>query len=98
MIAAGDSWLAGNLPPIIQFANANDGVIFLVWDEPEGGSPLIPFLAIGPEVKSGYASSVTLTHSALVKTVRNLRPAPPTYGCRVERLRRPFPARHVPLM
>ena len=72
MIGAGDSWLASNLPPIIQFANANAGVIFLVWDEPEGGSPLIPFLAIGPGVKPGYTSSVPVTHSALVKTVEKI--------------------------
>jgi phosphatidylinositol-3-phosphatase len=72
VIGAGDSWLASNLPPIIQFANANDGVIFLVWDEPEGGSPLIPFLAIGPRIKTGYASSITVTHSALVKSVEKI--------------------------
>jgi hypothetical protein len=72
VIATGDSWLATNLPPLIQYVNANDGVIFLVWDEPEGGSPLIPFLAIGPHVKAGYASSVAVTHSALVKTVEKI--------------------------
>ncbi len=72
VIAAGDSWLASNLPPIIQYANAHDGVIFIVWDEPEGGSPLIPFLAIGPHIKPGYASSVSVTHSALVKTVEKI--------------------------
>jgi hypothetical protein len=72
VIATGDSWLATNLPPLIQYVNANDGVIFLVWDEPEGGSPLIPFLAIGPHVKPGYASSVAVTHSALVKTVEKI--------------------------
>jgi hypothetical protein len=72
VIATGDSWLATNLPPLIQYVNANDGVIFLVWDEPEGGSPLIPFLAIGPHVKPGYTSSVSVTHSALVKTVEKI--------------------------
>ena len=72
VIGAGDSWLASNLPPLIQFANANNGVIFLVWDEPEGGSPLIPFLAIGPQIKAGYASPVAVTHSALVKTVEKI--------------------------
>ncbi|HVV52914.1 MAG TPA: alkaline phosphatase family protein [Polyangia bacterium] len=72
LVAAGDGWLAANLPPIIQFANANDGVIFLVWDEPEGGSPLIPFLAIGPDIKPGYISPTAVTHSALVKTVERI--------------------------
>ena len=72
VIAAGDSWLAANLPPIIQFANANAGVIFLVWDEPEGGGPLIPFLAIGPTIKPGYANPTSVTHSALVNTVERI--------------------------
>ena len=72
VIGAGDSWLATNLPPIIQYANAHNGVIFLVWDEPEGGSPLIPFLAIGPHIKPGYSSPTVVTHSALVKTVEKV--------------------------
>ncbi len=72
VIAAGDSWLSTNLPPIIQYANAHNGVIFVVWDEPEGGSPLIPFLAIGPHVKAGYTSPTSVTHSALVKTVEKI--------------------------
>ena len=72
VIAAGDAWLSTNLPPIIQYANAHNGVIFVVWDEPEGGSPLIPFLAIGPHVKAGYTSTASITHSALVKTVEKI--------------------------
>lgn len=72
VIGAGDTWLATNLPPIIQYANAHNGVIFIVWDEPEGGSPLIPFLAVGPHVKAGYTSTVSVTHSALVKTVEKI--------------------------
>ena len=47
-IAIGDTWLAANLPPLIDYVNAHAGVIFIVWDEPEGGSSLIPFFAIGP--------------------------------------------------
>ncbi len=68
-IRRGDNWLAAALPPLIDYANANDSVIFVVWDEPVGGSTLIPFVAIGPQVKPGYASSVRFTHSSLTKTV-----------------------------
>jgi hypothetical protein len=71
-IRSGDNWLAAALPPLIDYANANDGVIFLVWDEPVGGSALIPFVAIGPQVKPGYASSVRFTHSSLTKTVEEI--------------------------
>ena len=72
LIASGDSWLAANLPPMIDFVNANSGVIFIVWDEPEGGSTLIPFLAIGPHVKPGYAGSHTYNHGSLTKTVEEI--------------------------
>jgi hypothetical protein len=71
-IRAGDDWLASALPPLINYANANDGVIFIVWDEPVGGSTLIPFLAIGPHIKPNYASSVRFTHSSLTKTVEEI--------------------------
>ncbi len=37
MIAAGDAWLAAELPRIIDFANANAGVIFITWDDWGGG-------------------------------------------------------------
>jgi hypothetical protein len=68
-IAAGDAWLSTNLPPIINFVNAHQGVLFVVWDEPEGGSPLMPFVAIGPGVKKGYTGQVGYTHSSLTKSV-----------------------------
>jgi hypothetical protein len=66
-IQAGDTWLSTNLPPIIAFANAHSGVIFLVWDE--GDQTLkIPFVAIGPSVKRDYVGSVSYTHASLVAT------------------------------
>jgi hypothetical protein len=68
VIAAGDAWLSANLPPIINFVNAHQGVLFVVWDEPEGGT-LIPFVAIGPGVKTHYTGGVAYTHSALTKSV-----------------------------
>jgi hypothetical protein len=71
-IATGDAWLAANVPALIDYVNANAGVIFIVWDEPEGGSALIPFFAIGPRVKPGYTSTVAFTHSSLVKTVEEI--------------------------
>ena len=43
-----------------------------MWDEPVGGSTLIPFLAIGPHVKPNYASSVRFTHSSLTKTLEEI--------------------------
>jgi len=72
VITAGDTWLSTTLPPLIAFVNAHHGVIFVVWDEPEGGSNLIPFIAIGPTVKANYTSRVAYTHSSLTKTVEEI--------------------------
>lgn len=66
-IKAGDDWLKANLPPIITYALAHDGVVFLTWDEGDA-SNLIPFIAIGKWVKKGYASKVKVDHSSLLKT------------------------------
>ena len=65
---AGDVWLAANLPPLIDFVNANGGVIFITWEEGEHTTTL-PFIAVGPDVKPGYASAVPYTHSSMLKTV-----------------------------
>jgi hypothetical protein len=72
VITIGDQWLQANLPPLIDFVNAHEGVIFLVWDEPVGGSKMVPFLAIGPHVKPNYATSVPLTHGSLTKTIETV--------------------------
>jgi hypothetical protein len=67
-ITQGDTWLSTELPRIITYAHANAGVVFVVWDE--GDSTLkLPFIAVGPGVKTGYAGSVSYTHSSLVKSI-----------------------------
>lgn len=67
-IRAGDNWLKDNLPPLIDYANAHDGVIYITWDEPES-TTLSPFLAIGPHVRAGYAGAVQYNHSSLLKSI-----------------------------
>jgi hypothetical protein len=70
-IEAGDDWLRENLPALIAFCDANDGVVFIVWDEGEATSQ-IPFIAVGPRVKSHYVSTVELDHGSLVKSVETI--------------------------
>ncbi|HEY3235897.1 MAG TPA: alkaline phosphatase family protein, partial [Polyangiaceae bacterium] len=67
-IRAGDTWLSTNLPPVIQFAGANAGVIFITWDE-GASTTLVPFIAVGPTVKVKHTSSVLYDHSSLVKSL-----------------------------
>ena len=70
-IRAGDDWLAANLPALIAAVGDGSGVILIVWDE-GSSSTRLPFLAVGPTVKKGYASGVTATHSSLVKTIEEI--------------------------
>jgi hypothetical protein len=67
-VRAGDDWLRATLPPLLTFVNANGGVVFIVWDEPG----TLPFLAAGPNVKKGYASSVRVNHGSVLKTVERM--------------------------
>ena len=46
-IRAGDTWLGENLPPILSFAEAHAGVVFVLWDEGDATGHL-PFVALGP--------------------------------------------------
>jgi phosphatidylinositol-3-phosphatase len=64
-VGTGDAWLSTALPPLISYVNAQGGVIFVIWDEESH----VPFFAIGPTVKPGYSSPVSLTHRSLTKTV-----------------------------
>jgi hypothetical protein len=67
-IRGGDDWLAATVPALIDFVDANGGVIFITWEEGVN-SVLLPFLAIGPDVKPGHAGAVAYTHSSLLRTV-----------------------------
>ena len=74
-VHAGDTWLSQNLPAIITYAKANAGVILIVWDEPES-SGTMPFLVIGPNVKANHASSISYTHSSIVKSLEQIMELP----------------------
>ena len=66
---AGDDWLAANLPALIDFVDTNGGVIFVTWEE-GNHTATVPFIAVGPGVKRGYAGAYT--HGSLLKTVETL--------------------------
>jgi hypothetical protein len=40
-------------PAILDYVNAHDGALFIVWDEPEGSTGNIPLIVLGPHVKHG---------------------------------------------
>jgi phospholipase C len=72
-IAAGDAWLAREVPKILASdAFRHGGVLFVLWDE-GGGTPANddpPFLAISPNARPGFASSADYDTSSYVKTVQ----------------------------
>jgi len=70
-IAAGDQWLKANLPAIISYVDANEGAIFLTWDEGDSTKKM-PFIAIGPHTRTGYTSTVKYTHSSQLKSIERI--------------------------
>ncbi|HEV7557003.1 MAG TPA: alkaline phosphatase family protein [Kofleriaceae bacterium] len=74
-IQAGDTWLSTELPRIVDYANAHDGVVLITWDEGDS-SNLIPLLALGSHVKVNTTSATVYTHSSIIKSVDELLGAP----------------------
>lgn len=67
----GDDWLRAELPAMIDFADKHSGVIFLAWDEGRE-TRKIPFLAIGPHVKKGFAGKALYDHGSIIKSVEKI--------------------------
>jgi hypothetical protein len=79
LVKDGDTWLKNNLPPIIAYANANQGVIFITWDEAEG-DPTQPFVVVGPHVKSNYSGMVHYDMSSVLKSMQKIFEVTPLLG------------------
>ncbi|MGE5359995.1 MAG: alkaline phosphatase family protein [Bacteroidales bacterium] len=80
-IAAGDTWLANNLPAILNSpAYQNGGAVFIMWDEGANATSDGPIgmLVLSPSAKgSGYFNKTYYTHSSLLLTLQeifNVRP------------------------
>jgi phosphatidylinositol-3-phosphatase len=67
----GDEWLRAELPAMIAYSDAHDGVIFLAWDEGKE-TRTIPFLAIGRTVKKGFAGAAAYDHGSIIRTVEKI--------------------------
>jgi phospholipase C len=75
-IKQGDDWLAANVPAIIDYVNAHDGVLWIVWDEPEGSTGTIPLIVVGPHVRANHASAVTYSHGSIIRSVEEILELP----------------------
>jgi hypothetical protein len=74
LVKAGDTWLSNNLPQMINWVNVHGGVVFVVWDEGGGraANPPLPFVAVGPHVKTGFASTLAYSHSSTLKSIEEI--------------------------
>jgi phosphatidylinositol-3-phosphatase len=70
----GDTWLKNNLPPILTYNKAHNGLFILTWDEaaPDAnGKNQIPTLLIGPTIKPGMYSQ-HVTHYSVLRTIEDI--------------------------
>jgi hypothetical protein len=70
-VRTGDDFLKSLLPKLIQWSEANRGLVMVAWDE--GHDTLkIPFILAGPGVKKNYESSVRYSHRSMIRTVERI--------------------------
>jgi len=87
-IADGDTWLATHVPVILNSAAYKQGgVIFITWDEGEGGSAPgdtkdgpIGMIVLSPNAKVGYQNSIHYDHGSTLRTVEEIFKVSPMLG------------------
>lgn len=70
-VAQGDAFLKGFLPPLLSWAQENDAVVFVTWDEASRGRTM-PFFAAGAGVRQDHESAVEYTHASVLRTVERI--------------------------
>jgi hypothetical protein len=73
-VKQGDTWLQQNLPAILNSqAYQNGGIIFITWDEGEGGDGPIGLIVLSHDAKGGgYANTIHYTHSSTLRTLEEI--------------------------
>lgn len=81
-VKQGDSWLAQNIPAILNSqAYKNGGIVFITWDEGEGSDGSIGMLVLSPDAKGGgYANTIHYTHSSTLRTIQEIFGVIPLLG------------------
>jgi len=81
-VRQGDTWLSHQVPRILHSAAyQNGGVVFIVWDEGEGGSDgPIGLIALSSQARQGYTGAAHYTHSSLLRTVQAILGVTPLLG------------------
>ena len=81
-VKQGDTWLAQHLPAILNSqAYKNGGIVFITWDEGEGGDGPIGMIVLSPDAKGGgYANTIHYTHSSTLRTLEEIFGVTPLLG------------------
>jgi phosphatidylinositol-3-phosphatase len=81
-IATGDTWLANNVPTILNSAAYQQGgVIFITWDEGEGSDGPIGMIVLSPKAKgAGYQNTIHYTHGSTLRTIEEIFGVTPLLG------------------
>jgi phospholipase C len=81
-VKQGDTWLAQHIPTILNSqAYQNGGVVFITWDEGEGGNGPIGMIVLSPNAKGGgYSNTLHYTHSSTLRTLQEIFGVTPLLG------------------
>ena len=81
-VKQGDSWLAQNFPTILNSqAYKNGGIVFITWDEGEGGDGPIGMIVLSSDAKGGgYSNTIRYTHSSTLRTLEEIFGVTPLLG------------------
>jgi len=81
-VKQGDSWLALNIPMILNSqAYKNGGIVFITWDEGEGGDGPIGMIVLSNDAKGGgYSNTIQYTHSSTLRTLEEIFGVTPLLG------------------
>jgi PKD repeat protein len=81
LITQADTWLSNNIPIIMNSqAYSNNGVIFIAWDQGQGGDGPIGMIVLSPLAKAGYSNTIYYTHSSTLLTLQELFNVGPLLG------------------
>ncbi len=81
-VKQGDTWLAQNIPAILNSQGyKNGGIVFITWDEGEGGDGPIGMIVLSPDAKGGgYSNTIHYTHSSTLRTLEEIFGLTPLLG------------------
>ena len=81
-IGTGDTWLSNNVPTIMNStAYQQGGVIFITWDEGEGGDGPIGMVVLSPKAKGGgYQNAIYYNHGSTLRTIQEIFHVTPLLG------------------